>query len=47
MIGVGEAGMTTQEKQKEPDDEPLLRRIVDGVFGYDFFLSYSHADGKD
>ena len=27
--------------------ESLLQRVVDGVFGYDFFLSYAHADGVD
>jgi hypothetical protein len=25
--------------------EGLIARVVDRVFGYDFFLSYSHGDG--
>src|SRR5262249_7776400 len=25
----------------------LLERAVDSVFGYDFFISYSHGDGKN
>src|SRR3954454_20647699 len=24
--------------------EPLMTRLVDRVFGYDFFISYSHGD---
>lgn len=35
--------------QSAPDDsikrEGLIARAVDWVFGYDFFLSYNHADG--
>lgn len=27
------------------NSEPLLRRIADAIFGYDFFISYAHRDG--
>src|SRR5262245_10278221 len=31
---------------KHPNErEPILQRVVDFVFGYDFFISYSHQDG--
>ena len=29
----------------EPKRESFIGRAVDGIFGYDFFLSYSHGDG--
>src|ERR1700730_15565005 len=37
-------GQPTIAKDPGPRD-PVLRRIVDFVFGYDFFISYSQQDG--
>ena len=28
------------------EKDRLIPRAVDWVFGYDFFISYSHGDGK-
>ena len=36
-------GTTKDEKQWQPG---LLRRIVDSLFGYDFFISYTWSDGR-
>lgn len=43
-------GTSTQTDVRQPVDAQLQRtfwqRIVDKFFGYDFFISYAHADGK-
>ena len=29
----------------DPDTRPLSRRVLDRIFGYDFFISYTWSDG--
>jgi WD40 repeat protein len=40
-------GETVNPELDVSSRDGLLRRAVDFVFGYDFFLSYSHGDGLD